>query len=169
VFLYAGKLKSKKAPDLLINAFLSLGEENIDLVICGNGELEIKLKSLASGNSNIHFLPFQNQQEMPIIYRIGDVFVLPSRGPGETWGLSVNEAMACGLPAVISRNCGCYPDLIVEGETGFTFINEDELLLKMTLFSDADLIAKMKVKVLNHIAKFNMEAVAVSLEESLLV
>ncbi len=41
------------------------------------------------------FLDFQNQQKMPLVYRLCDIFVLPSMGPGETWGLAVNEAMAC--------------------------------------------------------------------------
>jgi len=45
---------------------------------------------------------------------------LPSDGT-ETWGLIVNEAMACGTPAIVSRACGCEPDLIVEGETGYSF------------------------------------------------
>jgi glycosyltransferase involved in cell wall biosynthesis len=46
--------------------------------------------------------------------------VLPSDG-GETWGLVVNEAMACGCPAIVSDACGCAPDLIDESKTGFTF------------------------------------------------
>ena len=54
---------------------------------------------------------------MPVAYRLGDVVVLPSRGPGETWGLAVNEAMACGRPAVVSDRVGCAPDLI-QPDTG---------------------------------------------------
>jgi glycosyltransferase involved in cell wall biosynthesis len=49
-----------------------------------------------------------------------DCLVLPSDGT-ETWGLIVNEAMACGTPAIVSRACGCEPDLIDEGETGYSF------------------------------------------------
>jgi glycosyltransferase involved in cell wall biosynthesis len=48
------------------------------------------------------------------------VLVLPSDG-GETWGLVVNEAMACGLPAIVSDAVGCAPDLVEDGKTGFTF------------------------------------------------
>jgi glycosyltransferase involved in cell wall biosynthesis len=133
VFLYAGKLESKKAPDLLINAFLSLGEKNIDLVICGNGELENNLKHLAIGHSNIHFLPFQNQSQMPVVYRIGDVFVLPSRGPGETWGLAVNEAMACSRPVIASDKCGAVQDLVINKVTGYVFKSDsiNDLINKM--------------------------------------
>jgi glycosyltransferase involved in cell wall biosynthesis len=66
------------------------------------------------------FPGFLNQSEMPRAYVAADVLVLPSDG-GETWGLVVNEAMACGLPAIVSDAVGCAPDLIDEGQTGFTF------------------------------------------------
>jgi glycosyltransferase involved in cell wall biosynthesis len=58
---------------------------------------------------------------MPVVYRLGDIFVLPSIGPGETWGLAVNEAMACKRPAVVSTKCGCAPDLVTEKNTGWVF------------------------------------------------
>jgi glycosyltransferase involved in cell wall biosynthesis len=51
---------------------------------------------------------------MPVVCRLGDVFVLPSRGPGETWGLAGNEAMACGRPVIVSSDVGCAPDLVDE-------------------------------------------------------
>jgi len=90
----------------------------------------------AKGNSNIHFLPFQNQSRMPVIYRIGDIFCLPSRGPGETWGLAVNEAMACGRPVLVSDRCGSAMDLVVNGQNGFIFVSGDEndLIEKMRTF-----------------------------------
>jgi glycosyltransferase involved in cell wall biosynthesis len=66
------------------------------------------------------FAGFKNQSELPAIYAAADVLVLPSDG-GETWGLVVNEAMACGLPAIVSDAAGCAPDLIEDGRTGFTF------------------------------------------------
>jgi len=66
------------------------------------------------------FAGFKNQSELPACYVAADCLVLPSDG-GETWGLVVNEAMACGLPAIVSDAAGCAPDLIDEGETGFTF------------------------------------------------
>jgi glycosyltransferase involved in cell wall biosynthesis len=58
-------------------------------------------------------LPFQNQTRMPVVYRIGDVFVLPS-AYGETWGLAVNEALACGRPVLVSDRVGCAPELVSE-------------------------------------------------------
>jgi glycosyltransferase involved in cell wall biosynthesis len=70
---------------------------------------------------------------MPVVYRLGDVFVLPSRGPGETWGLAINEAMACGRAVVASTKVGCAPDLIEDGTNGFVFESENEEALAETL------------------------------------
>jgi glycosyltransferase involved in cell wall biosynthesis len=66
------------------------------------------------------FLEFQNQSVMPVIYRLGDALVLPS-GYGETWGLAVNEAQACGRPSLVSDCVGCARDIIREGENGMIF------------------------------------------------
>jgi len=114
VLLFAGKVGSKKAPDVLVDAFLGLEEEQVHLAIVGSGPMEDGLKEHVGSHSHVHFLGFQNQSRMPVVYRLGDVFVLPSRGPGETWGLAVNEAMACGRPVVVSSNVGCAPDLVDE-------------------------------------------------------
>ena len=67
-----------------------------------------------------HFEGFQNQSELAHYYVASDVLVLPSDGR-ETWGLVVNEAMACGRPAIVSDAAGCCPDMIEEGKTGFVF------------------------------------------------
>ena len=69
---------------------------------------------------NVRMLGFVNQSELPGIYASADVLVVPSDFR-ETWGLVVNEAMACGTPAVVSVAVGCAPDLIMEGLTGAIF------------------------------------------------
>jgi len=56
---------------------------------------------------------------------MADVFVLPSKGPGETWGLAVNEAMACGRAVLVSDKCGCADDLVQEGMNGYVFASRD--------------------------------------------
>jgi glycosyltransferase involved in cell wall biosynthesis len=121
VLLFAGKLESKKDPDFMIRLAEKLQDPRLKLIIVGNGKLEEELKVRASTDKRIVFLPFQNQQKMPLVYRIGDIFVLPSRGPGETWGLAINEAMACNRPVIVSSKCGCAPDLVDEGITGWVF------------------------------------------------
>ena len=68
----------------------------------------------------VSFAGFLNQGEIPAAYAACDALVLPS-DYGETWGLVVNEAMACGVPAVVSDAVGCGPDLVEEGQTGMIF------------------------------------------------
>ncbi|MBC5773488.1 glycosyltransferase family 4 protein [Pontibacter sp. KCTC 32443] len=121
VFLFTGKFECKKNPKLLINAFKKLNHPETFLLMIGNGALEDELKQLAQESSNIKFLPFQNQSMMPIVYRLGDVLVLPSQGPGETWGLCLNEAMASGLAVVASNKVGGAKDLIDECNNGYIF------------------------------------------------
>ncbi|MBN8834501.1 MAG: glycosyltransferase family 4 protein [Sphingobacteriales bacterium] len=136
VFLFAGKLEPKKDPALLIQAFINLQEGNVHLIIAGNGVLESSLKKEYEGNPRIHFLLFQNQTEMPGLYSACDIFVLPSKGPGETWGLSVNEAMACGRPVIVSNKCGGASNLVRDGKNGFIFESgkQKDLLQKMEYF-----------------------------------
>ena len=127
VFLFAGKLEPKKDPLLLLQAFRMLADPAIHLVIAGNGVLEEAVRFAATEDQRIHVLGFQNQQQMPVLYRLSDVFVLPSKGPGETWGLSVNEAMACGRAVIVSDKCGCSPDLVRNNGYVFAAGHVDEL------------------------------------------
>ncbi len=135
VFLFAGKLDYKKDPGLLIRAFRKIQNNEVHLIVLGNGPLEEKLKYKYSGTPNLHFIDFQNQSQMPVVYRLGDVLVLPSKGPVETWGLAVNEAMACSRAIIVSDRCGCGIDLVKTNINGFIFRrnNLKELLKKMHL------------------------------------
>ena len=130
--VFVGKMENKKAPDVLLDAFLG-GKSGLDhLVFCGTGPMEPELQLSARGRPDVHFVGFQNQSRMPIAYRLGEALVLPSRGPGETWGLAVNEAMACGRPAVVSDRVGCAPDL-VRPATGRVVPSGDEAALAVAL------------------------------------
>ena len=134
VFLFAGKFESKKDPMILLRSFLELKfDSNIHLLLVGNGELENDLKSTASNHHNIHFLDFCNQSEMPAIYHLATVFVLPSKGPGESWGLSVNEAMAAGKPVIVSDKCGCAASLVNNKKNGLVFTAGDASSLQKAL------------------------------------
>jgi glycosyltransferase involved in cell wall biosynthesis len=124
VFAFAAKFLPKKDPVLLLDAFMSL-KSSAHLIFVGNGELETTLRERARGLANVHFLPFQNQGDMPAVYRLGDVFVLPSRGPGETWGLALNEAMASGRPVIAGSRVGGARDLVQAGVTGWVFESGD--------------------------------------------
>jgi len=121
--LFAGKLIEKKRPLDLIRA-LALAQNagcRVQAIFAGSGELEEELRRAAVQNGlSAIFLGFQNQSRMPSIYAAADLLVLPS-DHRETWGLVVNEAMACGTPAVVSDAVGCGPDLIEAGRTGASF------------------------------------------------
>ncbi|WP_235526214.1 glycosyltransferase family 4 protein [Pedobacter sp. Leaf216] len=132
LILYAGKFEEKKNPLILLEGFLNLNHSNTHLLFVGNGELEEKLKNTAlrqtqgdNRNERIHFMDFQNQLTMPVIYQACDLFCLPSKGPAETWGLTVNEAMAAGKAVLVSDKVGCAKDLIIDKENGFVFKSEN--------------------------------------------
>ncbi|MDX2195603.1 MAG: glycosyltransferase family 4 protein [Cytophagales bacterium] len=125
VILFAGKLEPKKNPILLLKAFLKVNRHDVHLIFVGNGVLENKLKEMAHLTDNIHFMDFQNQTQMPVIYRMCDIFCLPSKGPNETWGLAVNEAMACGKALLVSDKCGCSYDLVMNDGNGYIFKSDD--------------------------------------------
>jgi glycosyltransferase involved in cell wall biosynthesis len=132
VVLFAGKLVAKKAPERLVSAFLERGR-GLHLVIAGTGELEPVLRAATAGRSDVHFLGFQNQSAMPVVYRLADLFVLPSVGPGETWGLALNEAMATGRAVAASSRVGGARDLVEEGRNGWTFAAGDDAALSRLL------------------------------------
>jgi glycosyltransferase involved in cell wall biosynthesis len=70
---------------------------------------------------------------MPARYLLADLFVLPSRGNSETWGLAVNEAMHLGLPCLVSDVVGCQRDLVTDGDTGWVFRAGDQAHLNLKL------------------------------------
>ena len=123
IVLFAGKLIAKKQPGPLLEAFLETETTGAALVFVGAGEELEPLRTLAATrpDKTVRFLPFANQSRMPVHYLIADVFALPSRGPEESWGLAVNEAMHLGVPCLVSDRVGCQRDLVTEGETGWVF------------------------------------------------
>ena len=121
VLLFAGKLENKKNPLYLIQLMKDQSNPKLKLLYVGNGSLENILKNIAFNDTRILFLDFKNQSQMPAIYRIADLVILPSKGPGETWGLSLNEAMASGVAVSATYKTGGAIDLIEEGVNGCLF------------------------------------------------
>src|SRR5262245_4410086 len=130
-FLFAGKFLVKKRPFDLIEATrrlqYALPGKEIHLLWVGMGELDgdlrracdvcfeagtkVRVNTPRRGRPNASFVGFLNQSEISRAYVAADCLVLPSDAK-ETWGLVVNEAMASGLPCVVSDACGCVEDLI---------------------------------------------------------
>lgn len=169
LILFAGKLEPKKNPTLLLNAFLQVTDNlhqnsgeledcKIHLLIVGNGILEENLKAESINYSNnIHFIDFQNQTQMPVFYQACDVFCLPSSGPGETWGLAVNEAMACGKAIIVSDKVGCAVDLVKHGINGYIFKSNDLFDLKQKLKTSKQKLKEMGLKSSEIIANWTLE------------
>jgi glycosyltransferase involved in cell wall biosynthesis len=123
IILYSGKYIAKKRPLDLLKAFQLLNNRDTILVFVGEGELRAEMEKYIQDNNlqdNVILTGFINQKQIPMYYRAADIFVMCS-GQGETWGLSVNEAMNFGLPVLVSDTCGCAYDLVDSGKNGAIF------------------------------------------------
>ena len=121
LFLFAAKFEKKKDPMLLLRAF-EKADTNGYLLIAGNGALENQIRSFVvfmTKRDRVRIVDFQNQLNMPVLYQAADVYCLPSAGPGETWGLAVNEAMISGCAICVSDKVGCAEDLVINGLNGY--------------------------------------------------
>jgi len=122
-FIFCGKLQEKKRIFDLLKAFEIAHDKNpsVHLLIAGDGEDMQEAKDfVVQKKLPVTFAGFLNQSEIVKAYAAADCLVLPS-DYGETWGLVVNEAMACGLPAIVSDRVGCGPDLVIDEVTGYIF------------------------------------------------
>ncbi len=97
-------------------------ESPLSLVLVGDGILRPELEKLRAElhlENTLHFEGYKRFDDLPAYYGMASAIILPSIS--ETWGLVVNEAMASGLPVLVSNRCGCAADLVQEGVNGFTF------------------------------------------------
>jgi len=173
-FLAVNRFVPKKNILILISSYAAyrqkLGTDAWDLVLCGDGELRPQIEQqIAKLNlqNSVHLPGFLQQDQMLPYFAHASCFVHTSIQ--EQWGLVVNEAMAAGLPVLVSNHCGCYEDLIIEGVNGFGFDPENsqqltELMLRMSS-GDIDL-HKMGQAALEHIQKFSPDYFAQGLKQA---
>ena len=149
-FCFVGKLEYKKRVLVLLAALaMACGRSarRLHLLVVGSGEQLADARRMAeAGNLPVTFAGFMNQGEIPQAYDASDCLVLPSDA-GETWGLVVNEAMACSRPAIVSDHVGCQRDLVEDGVTGYVFPLDDVDSLAGALYkaADSDLLAMGQV------------------------
>jgi glycosyltransferase involved in cell wall biosynthesis len=159
VIIYTGKFIPRKRPVDLIKAIKRLpGTMKVILVMVGDGVLIKEIRREAEGDNRIRLVGFQNQTDIIKFYALGDILVLPSLH--ETWGLSVNEAMASGLPVVVSEGCTCARDLVITGMTGYTYPPGDVGLLADRLekiLSDDALRREMALNAREKIKQFSVD------------
>lgn len=151
-FLYVGRLSPEKSIDLLLCAFSRVILQNpaASLVIVGHGPQERDLKrfSVELGiSAHVEFAGANFDEALVDQYCRATCLVLPSRS--EPWGLVVNESFSYGCPAIVSHRCGCVPELVVEGKTGFSFKHEsltdlvEKLVAAPRTFADIEAVAKI--------------------------
>ncbi len=123
-FLYVGRLAAEKNIEALLQAWLRYREGGglWPLVLVGDGPSAAGLRATAENSAyagDAHFAGLRGSRELPPFYAFAGCFVLPSTR--EPWGLVVNEAMASGLPVIVSDRCGCAEDLVMHGRNGLIF------------------------------------------------
>lgn len=136
-FIYVGRLSAEKSLDVLIRAFAvarqALPGARLSLIGSGPqlGELKTLSVSLGLGDS-VAFAGSKVGEDLAQAYSSATCLVLPSRS--EPWGLVVNEALHYGCPVIVSDHCGCVPELVLDGVTGYVFATGSiqDLAEKMT-------------------------------------
>ncbi len=173
VIMFNGQLIIRKGIYDLIEAFrrLSKKHKNTKLLIVGYGQEQNRIKLSIKGldlDKKIVLTGFVKNVLLPKYYAISDVFVLPSRE--ETWGIVVNEAMACGLSVVVGHKVGSSEDLVQHKKNGLIFRSGSVVSLYKALdFMLSDNI-KMKLMAKNaasHIRKFNLEGIALAITKAI--
>lgn len=121
VFIFVGRLESYKGIECLLDAFQDLcrSTSNVVLLVVGDGSQRKKATAPSELNPTVRYLGRLESEEVLKAYNAADIAVLPSLF--EPWGLVVNEAMASGLPVIVSDRVGCIDDLVKDGQTGLIF------------------------------------------------
>ena len=134
VILFSGKYIKKKNPLDVLKAYKRIDLENCWLIMLGEGELRPEMESFIADDKlqQVILTGFVNQSKISEFYAIADVFVMAST-VGETWGLTVNEALNFDLPVIVSDLTGCAQDLVENGVTGYVYQcgNIDELACRL--------------------------------------
>ncbi len=162
-FLTVNRFVPKKNLLFLISSYAAYrqaaGSNAWDLVLCGDGSLRPQIEKYITElglQDFVHLPGFLQQDELLPYFAYAHCFIHASIQ--EQWGLVVNEAMAAGLPVLVSNCCGCFEDLVIEGVNGFGFEPDNsqqltDLMLKIS--SGQTDLAKMSHAALEHIQKFS--------------
>ncbi len=126
--LFAGRLVPEKGVFDLLEAYAKLDETlrtEVGLVFAGDGVCRQSLTERAAQISpgRVCFPGFAQREELAGIYALAEVLILPTHS--DPWGLVVNEAMACGLPVIVSSVAGCSADLVEDGWNGYVVPHRD--------------------------------------------
>ena len=165
-FLYVGRLIPEKGVFDLLQAYATLSAKvraEFGLVFVGSGVAEDKLREKAKSIDPgcIRFAGFVQREELADFYALADVMVFPTHT--DPWGLVVNEAMACGLPIIVTSVAGCCADLVTDGWNGRVVPSHDVAQLAgamQALAFDAELRLEMGGHSKQRICAYSPEACA---------
>jgi glycosyltransferase involved in cell wall biosynthesis len=167
--LYVGRLVREKGVFDLLDAYARLENcqrSEVGLVFAGDGvssnELAEQAKRVSPGA--VCFPGFAQREDLAGMYAMADCFVLPTHT--DPWGLVVNEAMACGLPIIVSSVAGCAADLVEDGWNGYVVPPGDSNKLSMaidSLLRQPELKRQMSARSLERIRNYSPEACAAGL------
>jgi glycosyltransferase involved in cell wall biosynthesis len=115
--IYCGRLSIQKGSHYLLEAIYDLNMDNFELWHIGEIDNEMKPYIEKFKSKKIVFKGAQPQEELYKFYSQGSVFILPSIQDG--FGMVIFQAMACGLPVILSKNTGAYDVITKDGEEGF--------------------------------------------------
>ena len=172
-FLFVGRLVREKGIFELLSAYGHLDAElrqQVGLVIVGDGACRGELQRLAASISpgTLVFAGFVHRDELGAYYGLAEALILPTYT--DTWGMVVNEAMACGLPVIVSAAAGCSADLIRENWNGILIKPKDvdglELAMRRVAI-ESDLRKSMGANSARHIQDYSPEVWAVSIEQAI--
>lgn len=172
-FLYLGRLVAEKGVFDLLAAYAKLDElrrEQIGLVYVGDGvsrrQLEERAASVSPGT--IRFAGFVQRNPLATYYALAEMLILPTYS--DTWGLVVNEAMACGLPVLVSRVAGCAADLVTENWNGLLILPGDVPTLSSAMESlagSSKLCASMGANSAQLISRYSPAAWALGISQAI--
>jgi glycosyltransferase involved in cell wall biosynthesis len=163
-FLFVGRLVREKGVFELLRAYASLNQQlrhEVGLVFVGDGDARSQLESEAASISagTVRFAGFAQREQLGAYYGLADALVLPTYT--DTWGMVVNEAMACGLPVIMSRAAGCAADLIRENWNGLLVAPKDSCGLESAmrlLTEQTELRTTMASRSAEHIRSYSPQA-----------
>jgi len=167
--LFVGRLVPEKGVFDLLQAYAKLDAEvrsKVGLVFAGDGisraELERRAKGISPGTTC--FPGFTHREELAGLYAHAEALVLPTHS--DPWGLVVNEAMACGLPIIVSSVAGCAADLVEDGWNGYVVPPREAERLSTAinaLLQNSELRQQMSARSTERIRNYSPEACALGL------
>jgi len=164
--LFVGRLVPEKGVFDLLEAYAKLDSglrSEVGLVFAGDG---VSRDELAQGAKRIKpgtvcFPGFAQREDLAALYALAEALVLPTHS--DPWGLVVNEAMACGLPIIVSSVAGCAADLVEDGWNGYIVPPRSSEKLSVAIASllhHADVKQRMSARSLERIQNYSPQACA---------